>query len=157
MCHPICISRYCGTRNISQSIKGKLARKKGLDVSFTSNKKKSGGGAQCTAECIDPVPTTATTTTTTTATTTTNTKLCGHDVGSSLSNVMRHIKSQGSTYIIFIFFSTLIFHIFQPWLVLQKTQVASQLMATAMSSPPPPHQRMFRSVEVSIGISCLKV
>ena len=31
-----------------------MARKKGLNVSFTSNKKKSGGGAQCTAECIDP-------------------------------------------------------------------------------------------------------
>ena len=106
MCRHICISRYCGARNISQSIKGKLARKKGLNVSFTSNKKKFGGGAQCTAECIDPVPTTATTTTTTTATTTTNTLLCGHDVGSSPSNVMRHIKSQGSTYFIIILFST---------------------------------------------------
>ena len=109
MCHLICISRYCGSRNISQSIKGKLARKKGLDVSFTSNKKKSGGGAQCTAECIDPVPTTATTTPTTTATTTTNTRLCGHDVGSSPTNVMRDIKSQGSTYFLIIFFSRHIF------------------------------------------------
>ena len=145
MCHVIWLSRYCGTRNISQSVKGKLARKKGLNVSFTSNKKKSGGGAQCTAECIDPAPTTSTTT----ATTTTNNLLCGHDVGSLPSSSMRHIKSQGSTYFIVIFFSIRIFCLFQPWLVLQKTQVALQLMGTAMSSPPPPQQRTFRSVGVS--------
>ena len=102
MCHLICLSRYCGTMNISQSIKGKLARKKGLNVSFTSNKKKSGGGAQCTAECIDPAPTTSTTTTTTT----TNNLLCGHDVGSLPSSSMRDIKSQGSTYFIMIFSAT---------------------------------------------------
>ena len=31
---------------------------KGLKVVFTSDKKKSGDGAQCTAQCIDPAPTT---------------------------------------------------------------------------------------------------
>ena len=43
--------------NVSQEIAGKQGRK-GLKVVFTSDKKKSGGGAQCTAQCIDPAPTT---------------------------------------------------------------------------------------------------
>ena len=43
---------------VSKEIAGKQGRKKGLKVVFTSDKKKSGGGAQCTAQCIDPAPTT---------------------------------------------------------------------------------------------------
>ena len=42
---------------VSEEIAGKQGRK-GLKVVFTSDKKKSGGGAQCTAQCIDPAPTT---------------------------------------------------------------------------------------------------
>ena len=42
---------------VSKEIKGKQGRK-GLKVVFTSDKKKSGGGAQCTVQCIDPAPTT---------------------------------------------------------------------------------------------------
>ena len=43
--------------NVSKEIAGKQGRK-GLKVVFTSDKKKSGGGAQCTAQCIDPAPST---------------------------------------------------------------------------------------------------
>ena len=43
--------------NVSKEIAGKQGRR-GLKVVFTSDKKKSGGGAQCTAQCIDPAPTT---------------------------------------------------------------------------------------------------
>ena len=50
-------SRYCRSMNVSQEIAGKQGRK-GLKVVFTSDKKKSGDGAQCTAQCIDPAPTT---------------------------------------------------------------------------------------------------
>ena len=74
--------------NVSKEIAGKHGRK-GLKVVFTSDKKKSGGGARCTAQCIDPAPTTTptptttTTTTTTTATATTGKLLCGQSVESS--------------------------------------------------------------------------
>ena len=50
-------SRYCRSMNVSQEIEGRQGRK-GLKVVFTSDKKKSGDGAQCTAQCIDPAPTT---------------------------------------------------------------------------------------------------
>ena len=50
-------SRYCRSMNVSQEIEGRQGRK-GLKVVFTSDKKKVGGGAQCTAQCIDPAPTT---------------------------------------------------------------------------------------------------
>ena len=43
---------------VSKEIAGRQGRKKGLKVVFTSDKRKSGGGAQCTAQCIDPAPTT---------------------------------------------------------------------------------------------------
>ena len=43
--------------NVSKEIAGKQGRK-GLKVVFTSDKRKSGRGAQCTAKCIDPAPTT---------------------------------------------------------------------------------------------------
>ena len=43
--------------SVIEEIAGKQGRK-GLKVVFTSDKKKSGGGAQCTAQCIDPAPTT---------------------------------------------------------------------------------------------------
>ena len=46
--------RYCQSMNVSKEIAGKQGRR-GLKVVFTSDKKKSGGGAQCTAQCIDPV------------------------------------------------------------------------------------------------------
>ena len=49
--------------NIMQIMKGRQARKKGLQVVFTSDKRKHGVGAKCTAECIDPVPSTTTSTT----------------------------------------------------------------------------------------------
>ena len=48
--------------NVSKEIEGKQGRK-GLKIVFTSDKKKIGGGAQCTAQCIDPGPSTAPTTT----------------------------------------------------------------------------------------------
>ena len=62
-------SRYCQSMNVSKEIEGKQGRK-GLKVIFTSDKKKIGGGAQCTAQCIDPGPSTTTTTTTASDTTT---------------------------------------------------------------------------------------
>ena len=43
--------------SVIEEIAGKQGRK-GLKVVFTSDKKKAGGGAQCTAQCIDPAPTT---------------------------------------------------------------------------------------------------
>ena len=43
---------------VSKEIAGKQGRKKGLKVVFTSDKRKLGGGAQCTVQCIDPAPTT---------------------------------------------------------------------------------------------------
>ena len=42
---------------VSEEIKGKKGKKKGLKVLFTSDRRKSGGGAQCTAQCVDPEPT----------------------------------------------------------------------------------------------------
>ena len=42
---------------VSKVIAGRQGRK-GLKVVFTSDKRKLGGGAQCTAQCIDPAPTT---------------------------------------------------------------------------------------------------
>ena len=42
---------------VSKEIAGRQGRK-GLKVVFTSDKKRTGGGAQCTAQCIDPAPTT---------------------------------------------------------------------------------------------------
>ena len=42
---------------VSKEIAGRQGRK-GLKVVFTSDKRKTGGGAQCTAQCIDPAPTT---------------------------------------------------------------------------------------------------
>ena len=42
---------------VSKEIAGRQGRK-GLKVVFTSDKKRIGGGAQCTAQCIDPAPTT---------------------------------------------------------------------------------------------------
>ena len=65
--------RYCQSMTVSNEISGKQGKKKGLKVLFTSDKKKFGGGAQCTAVCTDPAPTTTTKTTTTTTTTTTST------------------------------------------------------------------------------------
>ena len=50
-------SRFCQSMNVNKEIEGKQGRK-GLKVIFTSDKKKVGGGAQCTAQCIDPAPTT---------------------------------------------------------------------------------------------------
>ena len=94
---PSCtLFRFCLSKNVDQTIKGKKGKKKGLKVIFTSDKKKSGGGAQCTAECIDPAPTTTPlpTTTTTTTTTTANNRLCGHDV-QSWRNIMIGMKNQG--------------------------------------------------------------
>ena len=67
---------YCGDKIPNPvTLTGKAA-KKGLKVLFTSDKKKQGSGAQCTAICLDgavttPTPTTTTTTPTTTPTTTT--------------------------------------------------------------------------------------
>ena len=43
---------------VSKEIAGKQGRKKGLKVVFTSDRRKTGGGAQCTVQCIDPAPTT---------------------------------------------------------------------------------------------------
>ena len=51
--------RYCKSMEVSEEIKGKKGKKKGLKVLFTSDKRKSGGGAQCTAQCVDPEPTTS--------------------------------------------------------------------------------------------------
>ena len=42
---------------VSKDIAGRQGRK-GLKVVFTSDKRKTGGGAQCTVQCIDPAPTT---------------------------------------------------------------------------------------------------
>ena len=42
---------------VDRQIAGRQGRR-GLKVVFTSDKKKVGGGAQCTAQCIDPAPTT---------------------------------------------------------------------------------------------------
>merc|ERR1719150_2219373 len=72
---------FCLKKKPSVTVQGKAA-KKGLKVMFMTDKKKFGGGAQCTAECIQGVTTTtpsttavtsATTTTSTTTTTTTTT------------------------------------------------------------------------------------
>ena len=49
--------RYCQSMSVYKEISGRQGRK-GLKVVITSDKKKSGGGAQCTAQCIDPAPTT---------------------------------------------------------------------------------------------------
>ena len=49
--------RYCRSMRVDREIAGRLGRR-GLKVVFTSDKKKVGGGAQCTAQCIDPAPTT---------------------------------------------------------------------------------------------------
>ena len=83
---PSCtLFRFCLSKIVDQTIKGKKGKKKGLKVIFTSDKKKSGGGAQCTATCIDPpAPTTTTATTTKITTTTTPAEkvLCGQTLGS---------------------------------------------------------------------------
>merc|ERR1719213_1078488 len=68
---------FCLKKKPSVTVQGKAA-KKGLKVMFMTDKKKFGGGAQCTAECIQgvtttPAPTTAGTTTTTPASTATTT------------------------------------------------------------------------------------
>ena len=52
--------RYCRSMRVDREIAGRLGRR-GLKVVFTSDKRKTGGGAQCTAQCIDPAPTTTTT------------------------------------------------------------------------------------------------
>merc|ERR1712045_849573 len=54
---------FCLKKKPSVTVQGKAA-KKGLKVMFMTDKKKFGGGAQCTAECIQgvtttPAPTTA--------------------------------------------------------------------------------------------------
>ena len=51
---------------VDRQIAGRQGRK-GLKVVFTSDKKKVGGGAQCTVQCIDPAPTTTPTSGTGTA------------------------------------------------------------------------------------------
>ena len=43
--------------SVSREIAGKQGRR-GLKVVFTSNWRNIGGGAQCTAQCMDPAPTT---------------------------------------------------------------------------------------------------
>ena len=50
-------SRYCRSMSVSREIAGKQGRR-GLKVVFTSNWRNIGGGAQCTAQCMDPAPTT---------------------------------------------------------------------------------------------------
>ena len=71
---------YCGNKIPNPvTLTGKDA-KKGLKVLFTSDKKKQGSGAQCTAMCLDgavttPAPTTSTTSPTTTPKTTTSSNL----------------------------------------------------------------------------------
>ena len=41
---------------VEGEIKGRQGQKKGLKVLFTSDRRRSGGGAQCTAQCVDPAP-----------------------------------------------------------------------------------------------------
>ena len=61
--------RYCGSNTPDDiTLKGPAA-KKGLKVTFMSDKKKVGRGAQCVAQCIDGSATTTTTSTTTTSNT----------------------------------------------------------------------------------------
>ena len=53
---------YCGDKIPNPvTLSGKAARK-GLKVLFTSDKKKQGSGAQCTAMCLDGASVTTTTT-----------------------------------------------------------------------------------------------
>merc|ERR1719150_573894 len=53
---------FCLKKKPSVTVQGKAA-KKGLKVMFMTDKKKFGGGAQCTAECIQGVTTTTPSTT----------------------------------------------------------------------------------------------
>ena len=48
--------RYCQSKKIDQNMKRK-GKKKSLRVIFTSDQNRFGGGAQCTAECNDPIQT----------------------------------------------------------------------------------------------------
>ena len=48
--------RYCQSKKIDQNMK-KKGKKKSLRVIFTSDQNRFGGGAQCTAECNDPIQT----------------------------------------------------------------------------------------------------
>ena len=48
-CNAFHSSRYCQTMDINTTAEGES----GLQIKFSTNKKKSGGGAQCTAECFE--------------------------------------------------------------------------------------------------------
>ena len=53
-----CNCRFCKSQKIKEEIQGRLGKKRGLKVLFTSDRRRSGGGAQCTAQCVDPAPAT---------------------------------------------------------------------------------------------------
>ena len=50
--------RFCKSEKIREEIQGRLGKKRGLKVLFTSDRRRSGAGAQCTAQCVDPAPAT---------------------------------------------------------------------------------------------------
>ena len=53
-----CNCRFCKSQKIKEEIQGRLGKKRGLKVLFTSDRRRSGGGAQCTVQCVDPAPAT---------------------------------------------------------------------------------------------------
>ena len=59
------IFSYCGSNIPDDVTLTGTAAKKGLKVTFLSDKKRVGRGAQCVAQCIDGSATTSTTSTTT--------------------------------------------------------------------------------------------